>query len=181
MDPNLRAPYVATYNLGIQRALTNNLTLEATYVGNNAQRLFGITDLNQPQNVGGFSAGWGNPANPNSPAGQCLASASSGYNNCAPDSGAEHAAAPFNAKFPYLGIINWLSNNNYANYNALQVSLTQRVWHGLSYVLGYTYSHALSISPDNWSFLQPIDSTNTKNLYGNSPFDIRHHFTLSVT
>ena len=87
VDPNLKTPYVATYNLGIQHALTRSLSLEATYVGNDAQRLFGVTDLNQPQTVGGFSAGWGNPANPNSAAGQCLASASSGYNNCAPNGG----------------------------------------------------------------------------------------------
>jgi hypothetical protein len=180
-DRNMRAPYVAKWNLDIQRAITNDLTLDVAYVGNKAERLLGVTDLNQPQLVGGFSPGWGNPANPNSPAGQCLASASSGYSNCAPDSGLEQAAAPFNAKYPYLGIINWLSNNNYANYNGLQVSLTQRVWHGFSYIVGYTYSHALSISPDNWSFLQPIDSTNVKNLYGNSPFDIRHHMTLSIT
>jgi hypothetical protein len=100
---------------------------------------------------------------------------------CAPDGGLEQAAAPFNAKFPYLGIINWLSNNNRANYNGLQVSLTQRTWHGVSYLLGYTYSHSLSQSPDNWSFLQSIDSHNVNQLYGNSPFDVRHHFTFSLT
>jgi len=180
-DRNMRTPYVAKWNLDIQHAITNDLSLDVAYVGNKAERLLGITDLNQPQLVGGFSPGWGNPANPNSPAGQCLASASAGYNNCAPDTNAEQAASPFNAKFPYLGMINWLSNNNYANYHGLQVALTQRTWHGVSYVLGYTYSHALSISPDNWSFLAPIDSNNTKALYGNSQFDIRHHFTFSVT
>ena len=180
-DRNLRSPYVVKWSFDIQQALTKDLSLDVAYVGNHAARLLGVTDLNQPQLVDGFSPGWGNPANPNSPAGQCLASASAGYNNCAPDSGAEQAAAPFNAKFPYLGIINWLSNDNRANYNGLQVSLTQRVWHGFSYVLGYTYSHSLSQSPDNWSFLQPINSNNTNQLYGNSPFDVRHHFTYSVT
>ncbi len=179
-DRNMRSPYVAKWNLDIQRAITNDLTLDVAYVGNQAERLLGVTDLNQPQLVGGFSPGWGNPANPNSPAGQCLASAPS-YNNCSPSSALEQAAAPFNAKFPYLGIINWLNNDNYANYNGLQVALTQRVWHGFSYVMGYTYSHALSISPDNWSFLQPINSNNVRQLYGNSAFDIRHHFTFSTT
>jgi hypothetical protein len=179
-DRNLRSPYVVKWSFDIQQALTKDLSLDVAYVGNHAARLLGVTDLNQPQLVNGFSPGWGNPANPNSPAGQCLASAP-GYTNCAPDSNAEQAAAPFNAKFPYLGIINWLSNDNRANYNGLQVSLTQRAWHGFSYVLGYTYSHSLSQSPDNWSFLQPINSNNTNQLYGNSPFDVRHHFTYSVT
>ncbi|HEY7387923.1 MAG TPA: TonB-dependent receptor [Bryobacteraceae bacterium] len=178
---NIRAPYITKWNVDIQHAISSNLSLDVAYVGNHAARLLGITDLNQPQFVGGFSPGWGNPAVAGTPANQCLASAGQGYNNCSPDSGLEQAAAPFSAKFPYLGIINWLSNNNYANYNGLQASLTQRVWHGLSYVAGYTYSHALAISPDNWSFLQPIDSTKVKNLYGNSAFDIRHHFTFSTT
>jgi hypothetical protein len=181
VDPHLRTPYVTTYNVGIQRALTNNLTLEATYVGNQAFRLFGVTDLNQPQTVGGFSAGWGDPSNPNSAAGQCLASASSGYNNCAVNGAAEVAAQPYNAKFPYLNYIDFLQNSNISNYNALQVSLTQRTFHGLSYVLGYTWSHALSENPDNWSFFVPVDTTNQKSMYGNSMFDVRHHFTISLT
>ena len=180
-DRNMRAPYMTKWNVDIQRAITNDLSLDVAYVGTHAARLLGVTDLNQPLPVNGFSPGWGNPADPNSPAGQCLASAAQGYNNCAPSSALEQAAAPYNAKFPYLGIINWLSNDNVANYNGLQVSLTQRTWHGFSYVLGYTYSHALSESPDNWSFLQPINSNDVRGLYGTSPFDIRNHFTFSTT
>jgi hypothetical protein len=181
VDPNLKTPYVATYNLGIQRALTRNLSLEASYVGNDAQRLFGITDLNQPQQVGGFSAGWGNPSNPNSAAGQCLASASAGYNNCGPNGAAEVAAQPYNAKFPYLNYIDFLQNNNVSNYNALQVALTQRTSHGLSYVVGYTWSHSLAENPDNWSYFVPVQSQNQKSMYGNSMFDVRDHFTASIT
>ncbi len=181
VNPNLKTPYVATFNLGIQQALTRNLSLEATYVGNDAQRLFGVTDLNQPQQVGGFSAGWGNPADPNSAAGQCLASASMGYNNCAPNGAAEVAAQPYNSKFPYLNFIDYLQNSNVSNYNALQVSLTQRQSHGLSFVLGYTYAHALAENYDNWSYVVPINSASQKSIYGDSMFDIRHHFTASVT
>lgn len=181
VDRNLRTPYVSKWSLDMQHGITKDLSLDVAYVGNHATKLLGVTDLNQPQFVNGFSPGWGNPAVAGTPANLCLASASQGYNNCNPDSGLEQAAAPFNSKFPYLGIINYLSNNNFANYHGLQVSLTQRTWHGLSYVLGYTYSHALSQSPDNWSFLQPINSNNTRQLYGSSTFDIRHHFTFSTT
>ena len=81
-----------------------------------------------------------------------------------------------------MGYIYWVSNNNFSNYHGLQVSLTQRTWHGLSYVLGYTYSHALSESPDSGlGYVQPIDSTNVRNLYGSSGFDVRHRFTFSST
>ena len=81
----------------------------------------------------------------------------------------------------YLNYINFLSNNNTSNYNSLQTSLTQRTQYGLSYVLGYTYSHSISQNPDNWSFFNPIQSQNLHTLSGNSMFDIRHHFTASVT
>jgi hypothetical protein len=80
-----------------------------------------------------------------------------------------------------LGYIYWLSNNNLSNYNSLQVSMTQRETHGLSFVLGYTFSHALAESPDNWSFLSPINSSNPREIYGTSEFDIRHRFTFSTT
>jgi hypothetical protein len=181
VDRNLRTPYVTSWNAGVQRAINANLSLDVAYVGNHATKLMGVTDLNQPQLVNGFSPGWGNPAVVGSPAQQCLASAATGYDNCNPDSAAEQAARPFNAKFPYLSYIYWLSNNNFSNYNGLQVSLTQRAVHGVSFVAGYTFAHALGESPDNWSFLAPINGNDVRALYGSSPFDIRHHFTFSVT
>jgi Carboxypeptidase regulatory-like domain/TonB dependent receptor-like, beta-barrel len=180
VNRNLRTPYVANWMMDIQRSITNNLSLDVAYVGNRGIKLLGVTDLNQPQFVGGFSPGWGNPADPASPAGLCLASAPA-YDNCAPDSGAEAAAQPFASKFPYLGYIEQLNNSNFSTYNGLQVSLTQRTSHGLSYVLGYTYSRSLGTGYDNWSFLVPINSNNVKQLYGPTLFDSSHFFTYSLT
>ena len=180
VDHNLRTPYISKWNIDIQRAITTNLSLDVAYVGNHATKLVGLTDLNQPQLVGGFSPGWGNPAVAGSPARLCLASAPR-YDNCNPDAGAEQAARPFASTFPYLSYISWLSNNNRSNYHGLQVSMTQRATHGVSFVLGYTYSHALAMSPDNWRFSNPINSANTRDLYGSSEFDTRHRFTYSTT
>ncbi|PWU05274.1 MAG: hypothetical protein C5B51_15100, partial [Terriglobia bacterium] len=180
VDRNLRTPYVGNWNLGIERAITNNLSLDVAYVGNHATKLVGLRDLNQPQLVNGFSPGWGNPAVRGTPAFDCLASAPA-YDDCSPNGAAEQAARPFQGKFPYLSYIYWLSNNNFSNYNGLQVSMTQRRWHGLSFVAGYTFAHALGMSPDNWSFLSPIDANNVRALYGSSQFDIRHRFTYSLT
>jgi Carboxypeptidase regulatory-like domain/TonB dependent receptor-like, beta-barrel len=177
---NLRTPYVANWMADVQHAITNNLSIDVAYVGNRGIKLLGLTDLNQPQLVGGFSPGWGNPADLTSPAGMCLASAPA-YDNCAPDGNAEVAAQPFESKFPYLSFIQLLSNNNFSTYNGLQVSLTQRTSHGLSFVLGYTYSRALGTGFDNWSFLLPINSNNVKQLYGPTEFDATHFFTYSLT
>ncbi len=183
VDPNIRTPYVTSWNLGIQRAITNDLTLDVSYVGNHATKLWNTSDLNQPRLVNGFSPGWGNPADPNSGAGLCLASAATGYDNCSPDPTglAEQAARPYATKFPYLDYIMWLSNAAESNYNSLQVVVTQRTAHGLSFTAGYTYAHALSNADDNWTFLTPTNSFNPRGNYGNSQFDIRHNFTLTTT
>jgi hypothetical protein len=179
-DRNLRTPYISTWNIGIQRSVTANLSIDVSYVGNHATKLLGLKDLNQPRLVNGFSPGWGNPAVAGTPAALCLASGPA-FDNCNPDGDAEQAARPFNGKFPYLSYIYWLTNSNFSNYHGLQVSATQRNWHGLSFVLGYTFAHSLAMSPDNWRFLNPINSYNVKALYGNSEFDIRHRFTYSLT
>ena len=59
--------------------------------------------------------------------------------------------------------------------------MTQHETHGVSFVLGYTFAHALGESPDNWSFLSPINSANPREIYGTSQFDVRHRFTFSTT
>ncbi len=167
VDQNLRTPYISTWSLGIERALTNSLSLDVSYVGNHGTKMLGLSDLNAPP----IGAGW----TPAAKAG-CLAN----YANCAPDPVAEVNARPYNAQYPYLSYIAWLSNNNMSNYNALDVTLTQRTSHGMSFVAGYTYSHALGESPDNWSFISPINQ-NPRSIYGSTDFDITHRFTFSAT
>ena len=174
VDPNLVNPYVGMWTLDLQRAITNNLSLDLAYVGNHGAKLLGMLDLNQPP----VGAGW-------TPAAKaaCLASASTGYSNCAPDPVAETVAEPFASKFPYLAYIDQMSNLGESNYNALQVTLTQRTSHGLSFIAGYTYSHALDMSSDDWgaALFSPINNANFGQLYGNSMFDITHNFTFSAT
>jgi len=48
VDPNLRTPYISTWTLTIQRAITNNLSLEVAYVGNHGTKLVGFSNINQP-------------------------------------------------------------------------------------------------------------------------------------
>jgi len=47
VDPNLRTPYITNYNLGVQHAFNNNLSLDLSYVGNHGGNLIGIRDINQ--------------------------------------------------------------------------------------------------------------------------------------
>jgi outer membrane receptor protein involved in Fe transport len=88
---------------------------------------------------------------------------------------------PYTASFPYLGFINMMSNQYRSNYSGLQATLTQRISHGLSFIAGYTYSHALDDSSTNQNQFLPQDSAHPELEYASSDYDIRHRFTLSLT
>jgi hypothetical protein len=180
---NLTTPYVWHWSFGMQHSFTPNLSMEMSYVGNHGSNLVGIRDINQPA----VGSGWpvGTALNPGALT-LCLQSAPA-YNNCNVDNGNEQAQRPYtlNNKFPYLSNIFQMGNVYRSNYDALQVTLTSRNYHGLSMVAGYTYGHSLDAVGANWDFGYgaglPQDSTNVGREYGNSDFDIRNRFTLSFT
>ncbi len=179
VDRNLTTPYVTDWTLSLQHAFTQNLSLEAAYVGNHGSNLVGIRDINQPP----VGSGWG--TGPTGELTLCLQSAPA-YNNCAVNNnGGEQSNAPFATKFPYLSNIFQMGNVYRSNYNGLQVTLNARNYHGLSMVAGYTYSHALDDVAANWDFGYgsglPQDAHNVGAEYANSDFDIRHRLTLSLT
>ena len=178
VSPNLSTPYVWTWTVSFQHSFTPNLTLEMAYVGNHGENLTGIRDINQPP----VGSGW--PGGPGGALTLCLASAPT-YSNCAPDGNAEAAAQPYATKFPYLANIFQMANVYRSNYNGLQVTLNSRNYHGLSMVAGYTFSHALDDVGANWDFGYgsglPQNAYNPAAEYGNSDFDVRHRFTLSLT
>lgn len=117
IDQNLRTPYVENWNVGIQRAITNNLSLDVGYVGNHGVKLLGKVDMDQPPP----GAGWGMPANAavlfgvaETQLAACIAKPtgkdSAGNALCAPNSNLEQAARPFTApcaaSIPALGAPN---------------------------------------------------------------------------
>jgi hypothetical protein len=190
VDPNFREPGAIEYNLDVQRAITNNLTVDVAYVGNRGFNEQSETDVNQPP----LGSGWNNPSpllpGGVSPAAFCIspASVSAGYKNCGKSglvntaiAANEAAAAPYFSKFPYLNYIIQLSNGALSRYNALQVTVNQRTSHGLTFLAGYTYSHSLDDasgrSPS--AFTLPPNEIGDRLLYGNGNNDIRHRFTFS--
>ncbi len=184
VDQNITTPYVWNWTLNVQHAFTPNLSLEVAYVGNHGSNLTGIRDINQPA----VGSGW-----PAANVAKCTANLVNGLydtgntlNNGAPcqdDTGNE--IGPFAAKFPYFSNIFQMANVYRSNYDGLQVTLNSRNYHGLSMVAGYTYAHALDDVSANWDFGYgaglPEDSANVGREYGNSDFDMRQRFTLSLT
>lgn len=196
INPNLHQPYAAEWNLDIQRAITNNLSLDVAYVGDHGYDIETMVDLNQPA----IGTGWNTPSatlGGLSPAQICIspASVAAGYNECSKNTTVTSAvqanaaaAGQYRTIFPYLSNINESTNGAFSNYNALQVTLQARNYHGLTFLSGYTYGHALGEKSND---ADPTDSSgqtvlqsdknNLRLNYGSSPNDIRHRFTFAPT
>ena len=167
--PNFTQPKSAYWNFDIQRVITNNLTLDVAFVGNHGYDEQHTVDLNMPPIGTGYT-----PA----VIAACIAAPTSAH--CAPSATAIQNAEPYHANFPYLNYIIENESNYHSNYDALQVTVDKRVSHGLNFLVGYTYGHAL----DEWSknsngSILPSNPNNPGLGYGNSDFDIRNRFTFS--
>ncbi len=167
VNPHLATPYVENWNLNLQQALSPNALLQIAYVGNHGVNLYSVTDINQ--------------VNPLSP----LEDLNLGCDHC------ESSGRPLNANctvtglglggpcFPYIGFLSYLSNQSNSIYHSLQVTFTKRYSHGLYLLAGYTYAHAIDTSSSNTAGV-PQNSLDYAAERGNSDFDIRNRFTLSL-
>ena len=163
-----RAPNFMFYNVGMQRALTNNLVLSINYVGNQSHHLINST------NTGGAARGyWSNQLNPAYLAGlggQVGTSLSGGnvplltapatpanvakaqaampginipayFQSAAVAGGGAATIAQGLTAFPqYSGVTDSWGNVGNFSYNSLQVTGEQRLAHGLSFNINYTWS-----------------------------------------
>jgi hypothetical protein len=188
-NENLRSAYVMQWSLGIQRSITNNLSLSLDYVGNRADKLMGLEYTNTPRIGAGWTGATG--ATPGVGGSGQLGTCFAVFNGtkkalgtaCSPGvagGSAIQLARPYAAQYPYLSYIYTVSNPFVSDYHGMQIALTQRNMHGLAYTVGYTWSHALDQStgerggPSGNPFNQRLE-------YSNSEFDIRQRFTATVT
>jgi outer membrane receptor protein involved in Fe transport len=155
--PNLRPAMAGEWNLDIQRAITNSMTLTVGYVGNKGVNETTLEDINQPtpgvKSVTGCAT--------------CLT---------------EQQRRPYYSQFPYLGQINEWAPIISSNYNALQASVRERVTKGFSFTAGYTWGHNLDgHSEEDGTPKNLMNSTNPQADYGDADFDYRNRFTLTGT
>jgi hypothetical protein len=154
------------------------LTFDVAYVGNHGYDEGIFEDVNQPP----IGIGWNTPtvAGGPTPAQLCVNSAPL-YNNCNVNTAAE--VGPYSSKFPYLSEIVLLESKAFSNYDALQLTVNERTSHGLSFLAGYTYAHALDMLGANTANFtpHPTDVNNIRLNYGSGDNDIRHRFTFSPT
>ena len=191
VSPDLRQPGSVQWNLDVQQAITNNLTVDVAYVGVHGFDEQYLTDLNQPAFAGGYTTAFtaaeataaeqANNVKAGTYAGAvgltsnqfCLATGTCGVVNPGGEVG------PYTPKFPYLNYVVESTNGAHSNYDALQITMQARNYHGLSLLSGYTYAHALDNAINN---IMPANNGNlSAGYYGNGANDIRHRFTFSPT
>ncbi|MBZ5705022.1 MAG: TonB-dependent receptor [Acidobacteriia bacterium] len=165
--PHLATPYVATWNLNLQQELTKSTVLQMAYVANRGIKLYSHRDINQT--IGPLSA-------------QCYFNEDDSYDGCRQDFRPYvlNCTSGVGPCLPWVGYANYLENMGNSIYNGLQVTLTQKSFHGLNILAGYTWSHAIDNGTSNRSGY-PQDSNNFNAERGNGDYDIRHRFTLSLT
>ena len=102
-------------------------------------------------------------------------STSYNLNQAAPGPGSVDSRRPFYAARPGLADTLWNTSDGRSSYHSLQVSAEKRLSHGLTTLLGYTWSHAIAA---NMGGQDPNVDRQDK---GDQSFDIRHRLTLNYS
>ena len=145
-----------SFNLNVQKGLGKNAVLQIGYVGTLGRRLLSLRDINQAALGSGF-----NNSQVVTPGGNVFSF--------------QQASRPYFSQFPNFGVIDEIQGIGTSSYNGLQTTLRTTSWHGLVSQFNYTYAHSLDEVTQYVGAL-PQDSTKFYGDYGNSDYDIRHHF-----
>jgi hypothetical protein len=167
--PHNKNPYDEQWSLDTQYALKPSLMLDIGYAGDAGRRestqlLIGAAT---PPKVAGDTC-------------NNLVDASQASAACLADPNFQ----PMDAREPYANMPPYFFTNYNgfnSSYNALQVQLIQRPWHGMMYHLNYTYSKSMNLTSGinnitgEYALLQ--NPQNPKSEYGLAASDQTHHLT----
>lgn len=141
LDPKYggRTPTFEGWSFGLQRLLTKDITATVSYVGNEGHFL---VPTGSPRGY------WSNQLDPaDLYLGSTLLGAtatSANMPNGLPYSTFNNKVDQALVAFPqYSGVSDQLPSIGNANYNALQVSIVQRLSYGVTFMANYTYSHTI--------------------------------------
>jgi hypothetical protein len=159
-DPNERTSYVEQASFGPEFQIGQNVSLEASYVGNFARKMNRLRNANQGIFTGNFD-GSGNPI------------------DIFPYANLNTTNSSATGSHSFLELA---TNDGNSNYNALLVSLRRRFAQGMSYGVSYTWSHNIADYVDNLTGgAFPQNSYNYAAERGDSMFDVRQRFVGFLT
>jgi hypothetical protein len=147
VNQDFKMPYAEVFSLGIEQQLSRTTLFTLGYVGSQGRRLSVLYDINQP-----VANGTSTPSV--RPYTQTV------FPNQNPTFSGQ----------PLLGI-NQLNFKASSNYNSLQASIKQAVWHGVQATMNYTWGKSMD---DGSTSTTPMNSYNLHQDYGPSTFDNRH-------
>ncbi|HTD21921.1 MAG TPA: carboxypeptidase-like regulatory domain-containing protein [Terriglobales bacterium] len=164
-DPNYKDGYATEWNLEVQRELTSKMMVSAAYVGSHSGRLV-------------YS---GNANSANVPSMPCA--------NGAPGNLCRLAIDQFRPMPWVTSSATYARSIGYANYNALEARFQNRLSHGLSSLVSYTWSKSLDTSSGYFGSAENglgggngtiQNFFDRKSAYGISSYDITHFLSWSA-
>ncbi len=143
-DPNSQPPRYQNWNISIQRSLTQSLLLNLAYVGSNGKQLAGAGHGTWSNQLNPSYLVLGNLLNQQATPANVTAAQAIIPSVRLPFANFQGTIAQMLRPFPqYGGVSDPYGNVGQVNYNALQVSLQQRLSRGLTFNVNYTYSKAI--------------------------------------
>ncbi|MGA2651185.1 MAG: carboxypeptidase regulatory-like domain-containing protein [Terracidiphilus sp.] len=151
VNPNYKNAYIESYNLNVQQALPWGLISSLGYYGSLGRHLEIDSNINQV--VGATSATQVHPFT------------------------ALSTNSPIDAGGAIASNIGERTSNSFSNYNAMWAVLTKNMSHGLEFNMNYEWTKSMDLnSLGSQGGLTLPDSTNPKENYGLSDFDVRQHY-----
>jgi hypothetical protein len=156
-NKKIKPTFIGIYNLTLEYQLNNTASVQVGYVGESGQHLVTANQRNQLHNPC-IIAGVVQSAATASPSTACQA----------------QAPAPFFATpgIGYNGVIRFTDSNAMMNYNALQATFRQRIWHGLQYTANYTWSHGMTNSTGFYG----VPSITASSAYAENVYDLHSEY-----
>jgi hypothetical protein len=146
-----------TWTVGVEHAFTNNSSLMVNYVGTHAHNLSTMVNVNEPT-----------PGATKALAGSTPGSVTGSY----------QFREPYYGQFPWFSGIFEYEPAGFSNYDALQMSFTQRAFHGLTMRANYSLARDWATTKGgNSPFVQ--DGRNVSGYYG--PYTPTHHIGITAT
>jgi hypothetical protein len=182
-DPRGKIPTIYNYSVGIQYKLPKEVVLDVAYVGSvsnhllNNQNLnaipYGATFLKQNQDPTKFPGGVVPDSDPT--IASIYTAAGLKFD------GSKALPVDLLRPFPGFGTITLHNMDATANYNSMQVTINRRFTRGLFLGVAYTYSKAMSTTPNtvNDTEFFRIDGQTRSINYGPAAFDRRHNVAIN--
>jgi hypothetical protein len=151
VNPGYKNAYIESFSLNLQQALPWGLVGQLYYDGSLGRHLEVESNINQV--TGATSATQTHPLL------------------------ALSANSPIDPGKPIASNIGYRTSNSFSDYNALWAVLSKRMGNGLDFSMNYEWSKSLDLnSLGSQGGLTLPDSTNPRENYGLSDFDVRQHY-----